>query len=67
MNFYLFFQFHKLIDEKFANDEKDLIISQLKADLFELRQNEQDYNELNMHYNNLNHKLMILIEEKVKI
>ena len=43
------------------------MISQLKEDLYELRQNEKDYNELTMHYNNLNHKLMIMMEEKVYI
>ena len=59
------FKLSQYFDPRLVSDEKDLVISQLKVDLQELRQNEQDYNELNIHYNNLNHKLMILLDEKV--
>lgn len=47
------------------SDQKDLIISQLKAELFELRQNERDYNELHTKLNNLEHRYNLLQEEKV--
>lgn len=46
------------------SDQKDLIVSQLKAELFELRQNERDYNELHSKLNNLEHRYNLLQEEK---
>mmetsp|Transcript_39528 Transcript_39528/g.45983 ORF Transcript_39528/g.45983 Transcript_39528/m.45983 type:complete len:389 (+) Transcript_39528:51-1217(+) len=46
------------------SDQKDLIISQLKAELFELRQNERDYSELHTKLNNLEHRYNLLQEEK---
>lgn len=46
------------------SDQKDLVISQLKAELFELRQNERDYNELHSKLNNLEHRYSLLQEEK---
>lgn len=47
------------------SDQKDLIISQLKAELFELRQNEKDYDELRSKLNNLEHRYNLLQEEKI--
>jgi len=47
------------------SDHKDVIISQLKAECFELRENERDYNDLNSRVNNLNHRFNLLQEEKV--
>lgn len=47
------------------SDHKDLVISQLKAELFELRKNEKDYNELHTKLNNLEHRYNLLQEEKV--
>ena len=47
------------------SDQKDLIISQLKADQFELRQCELNLQELHAQLNNLDHSLAILKEEKV--
>lgn len=32
---------------QFESDQKDLIISQLKADIYELKKNQQDYYEIN--------------------
>lgn len=46
------------------SDQKDLVVSQLKAELFELRQNERDYNELHSKLNNLEHRYNLLQEEK---
>jgi chromosome segregation ATPase len=48
------------------SDQKDLIISQLKADQFELRQCEQNLQDLNAQLNNLDHSLAILKEEKAR-
>jgi len=45
------------------SDQKDLVISQLKAELFELRQNERDYNELHSKLNNLEHRYTLVQEE----
>ena len=48
------------------SDQKDLIISQLKADVFELKQNEKDYQDIRVNLNNLEHRHVMLQEEKVK-
>lgn len=42
-----------------------MLISQLKAEIFEMKQNERDFNELNQHLKNLEHRYTILNEEKV--
>jgi len=47
------------------SDHKDIVVSQLKAEAFELRENERDYNDLNSRVNNLNHRFNLLQEEKV--
>jgi len=47
------------------SDQKDLIISQLKAELFELRRNEKNYEELHAKLNNLEHRYNLLQEEKL--
>jgi chromosome segregation ATPase len=47
------------------SDQKDLIISQLKAELFELRRNEKNYEELHAKLNNLEHRYNLLQEEKM--
>jgi chromosome segregation ATPase len=46
------------------SDHKDVVISQLKAEAFELRQGERDYEELNARMNNLNHRFNLLKDEK---
>jgi len=45
-------------------ERKDVIISQLKAEAFELRQNERDYSDLNARLNNLHHRYNLLQDEK---
>ena len=49
------------------SDQKDLIISQLKAELFELRQNEKDYNLVIQQIKNLEHRTQALLNDKVNI
>jgi len=48
------------------SDQKDLIISQLKAEIFELRQNERDYHDLSSNLRNLEHRYNLLSEEKIR-
>lgn len=38
---------------KFESDQKDVLISQLKAEIYELKQNEHDFSELSTHLKNL--------------
>jgi len=45
-------------------ERKDVIISQLKAEAFELRQGERDYSDLNARLNNLHHRYNLLQDEK---
>jgi len=47
------------------SDQKDLIISQLKAELFELRRSEKNYEELHAKLNNLEHRYNLVQEEKL--
>ncbi|CAD8193341.1 unnamed protein product [Paramecium pentaurelia] len=51
---------------KFENDQKDLMISQLKAENFELKQNDRDYQELATHLKSLEHRYNMLHEEKMR-
>ncbi|KRX09613.1 hypothetical protein PPERSA_09283 [Pseudocohnilembus persalinus] len=51
---------------KFDSDQKDVLISQLKAEIFELRQNERDFSELSSHLKNLEHRYQILSDEKLR-
>jgi chromosome segregation ATPase len=48
------------------SDQKDLIISQMKAEIFELRQNERDYQDLSSQFMNLDHRYNILQDEKLR-
>ncbi len=48
-------------------DSKDLLISQLKADLYELKQNEKDFRNLSGELNNLEHRYTLLKEEKGRV
>lgn len=43
--------------------EKDYIISQLKSQVFELEQNEKNFNSLNIKVKSLNNELNLLSEE----
>ena len=47
--------------------EKDLIISQLKAQVFELEQNEKNFNSLNLKVRALQSETNILSEEKLRL
>ena len=47
------------------NDQKDLIIAQLKAEAFELRQKDRDYRGLHEQYLNVKHRYEQLADEKV--
>ena len=45
---------------------KELIISQLKREIYDLRTNERDFNELHTQLSNLEHRYSLLHDEKVK-
>lgn len=47
--------------------EKDLIISQLKSQVFELEQNEKNFNNLNLRVRSLQSEANILSEEKLRL
>eukprot|EP00350_Pseudokeronopsis_sp_OXSARD2_P011575 CAMPEP_0170543760 /NCGR_PEP_ID=MMETSP0211-20121228/2768_1 /TAXON_ID=311385 /ORGANISM="Pseudokeronopsis sp., Strain OXSARD2" /LENGTH=141 /DNA_ID=CAMNT_0010847221 /DNA_START=18 /DNA_END=443 /DNA_ORIENTATION=+ len=49
---------------KVENQQKDLIIAQLKAEAFELRQKERDYRQLHEQLMNLQHKFSLQEDEK---
>jgi hypothetical protein len=49
------------------NEQKDLIIAQLKAEAFDLRQKDRDYKALFETFINLQHKYNLLVDEKVSI
>ena len=56
----------KYFDPKqIESDQKDLVISKLKAELFELRRNEKNYEDLHSKLNNLEHRSNLIQEEKV--
>lgn len=46
------------------SEYKDVVISKLKASAFELRQGEQECDELSLRLNNLHHRLNLLQNEK---
>ena len=48
-------------------DQKENLISQLKADLYELKQNEKDFRNLNGDLSNLEHRYTMLKEEKARM
>ena len=52
---------------KVEESEKDLIISQLKAQIFELEQNEKNFNALNSKVRSLQNDANILSEEKLRL
>lgn len=41
------------LDQRVDSSDKDLLISRLKAEIFEHEQNEKNYNNLNVKYRNL--------------
>ena len=47
-----------------SNDQKDLLISQLKAEVFELKNREQDYDSLNDQVLELEHKCNLVHKDK---
>jgi len=49
------------------DNEKDLIISQLKTQVFELEQNEKNFNTLNIKVKTLNNEVNLLSEEKLRL
>ena len=54
-------------DECRMDKEKDMLISQLKAHIFELELREKDYNILNERYAQLQHDLAVLNDCKLKL
>jgi len=53
-------------DVKIDSSDKDVLISQLKAQIFELEQNEKNYNALNHKFRSIQNELNLLNEEKLK-
>ncbi len=47
------------------NDQKDLLIAQLKAEAFEMRQRERDYRALHQSFMDLEHRYNLIKEERV--
>ena len=54
-------------EENRIDKEKDMLISQLKAHIFELELREKDYNILNERYNQLQHDIAILNDCKLQL
>ena len=52
---------------RLEESEKDLIISQLKAQVFELEQNEKNHNALSLKVKSLHNEVNILSEEKLRL
>lgn len=52
---------------KIESKEKDMLISQLKACIFELQQHEKDYDQLNEKYRIIQNDFSLLNEEKLKL
>lgn len=48
------------------SDQKDLLISQIKAEIFELKQNERDYLDLAAQLRNIEHCYNLLQDEKLR-
>lgn len=48
------------------SDQKDLLISQIKAEIFELKQNERDYLDLAAQLRSIEHRYNLLQEEKLR-
>ena len=52
---------------KMQSDPKDSIINQLKTQIFDLEQNQQNYELLQTKYKSLSNDLSILNEEKIRL
>ena len=52
--------------KKIESDQKDIIIAQLKAENFELKQKDKDYAIIHSQVLDLEHKIKLLSEEKFK-
>ena len=54
-------------ENRIESKEKDMLISQLKAHIFELEQHEKDYDSLNHNYKQLQNDYSLLNEAKVRL
>ena len=54
-------------ENRIESKEKDMLISQLKAHIFELEQHEKDYDSLNQHYKQLQNDYSLLNEAKIRL
>ena len=52
---------------RIESDQKDIIIAQLKEELYHLQKNEQEFYNLEDQYKKLEHKYRVLSDEKVSI
>ena len=54
-------------EDRIESKEKDMLISQLKAHIFELEQHEKDYDSLNHNYKQLQNDYSLLNEAKIRL
>ena len=52
---------------KIENKEKDILISQLKAHIFEMEQREKDYDNLKQKYRQLQNECACINDDKIRI
>ena len=62
-SYHIFIQYYD--QTQIDSDHKDLVISQFKAELYDLRQTQRDYDDLHTRLTNLEHRYNLLQEEKV--
>ena len=60
-------KFNTAYSPKIQESEKDLIISQLKAQVFELEQNEKNFNSLSLKVRSLQSEVNLVSEEKLRL
>lgn len=53
-------------DLRIDNVDKDILINQMKAQIFEYEQHEKDYDSLNHKFRNLQNELSFVNEEKLR-
>lgn len=60
-------KFNTAYSPKIQENEKDLIISQLKSQVFELEQNEKNFNSLSLKVRSLQSEVNLVSEEKLRL
>ena len=60
-------KFNTAYSPKIQENEKDLIISQLESQVFELEQNEKNFNSLSLKVRSLQSEVNLVSEEKLRL